>query len=179
MAGGGTDRQGARLPRVPRVQGVAREGERRPGLRAAGIAAARIAAPIVAKRGGVLARLKAHWAEAAGDEFAAIAWPEALGRDGGLKLRVLPGFALELQHRAPLLIERITLFFGHAAVTRLALVQGPLPLAAQPRPAAPAPLSAAAQQSLDSRLAGITNPELRAALAGLGQLLPGGARGGR
>ena len=58
-----------------------------------------------------------------------MSWPATLGRDGVLKLRAAPGAALELQHRAPLIIERINLFFGRAAVTRLALVQGPLPLA--------------------------------------------------
>jgi hypothetical protein len=59
-------------------------------------------------------------------------WPEALARGGTLKLRVARHRALELQHRAPLVIERINLFFGRDAVTRLALIQGPLPLAPLP-----------------------------------------------
>jgi hypothetical protein len=146
-------------------------------MRAAGIAAARIAAPIVARRGGgVLGRLKAEWAAVVGAELAALTWPESLGRDGALKLRVASHLALELQHRAPLVIERINLFFGRSVVARLVLVQGPLPLAALPTPAMPAPLSADEAKALDSRLGDIADPELRAALAGLGRLVLAGAR---
>ena len=106
------------------------QGERRSGLRPIGDAATRIAAPIVARGGGgVLARLKAEWSAIAGAELAARTWPEKLGRDGALKLLVLPGFALDLQHRAPLVIDRINIYFGRAAVARLVLVQGSLPLA--------------------------------------------------
>jgi hypothetical protein len=162
-----------------RVTGAPAESERRPGMRAAGIAAARLAAPIVARRGGgVLGRLKAEWAAVVGAELAATTWPEALGRDGALKLRVASSIALDLQHRAPLVIERINLFFGHAAVARLILVQGPLPLAAPPATAMPTPLAAEEAKALDTRLGDIADPELRAALARLGRLVLAGARRG-
>jgi hypothetical protein len=162
-----------------RVAGARAESERRPGMRAAGIAAARVAAPIVARRGGgVLGRLKAEWAAVVGAELAALTWPESLGRDGAVKLRVASHLALELQHRAPLVIERINLFFGRAVVARLVLVQGPLPLAAPPAAAMPAPLSAEEATALDIRLGDIADPELRAALAGLGRLVLSGARRG-
>ena len=118
-----------------RVVAALGKGERRSGLRPAGEAASRDRGPIVARGGGgVLARLKAEWSAVAGAELAAQAWPEKLGRDGALKLRVAPGFALDLQHRAPLVIERINVFFGRAAVTRLVLVQGTLPLAESGQP---------------------------------------------
>jgi hypothetical protein len=141
-------------------------------MRAAGIAAARVAAPIVARRGGgVLFRLKAEWAAVVGADLATLTWPEALGRDGALKLRVASHVALDLQHRAPLVIERINRFFGRAAVARLVLVQGPLPLAAPPATALPTPLAAEETSALDMQLADIADPELRAALAGLGRLV--------
>jgi hypothetical protein len=156
--------------------GVA-QGERRSGLRPIGEAASRIAAPVVSRGGGgVLARLKAEWSAVAGAELAAQTWPEKLGRDGALKLRVAPGFALDLQHRASLVIDRINVFFGRAAVTRLVLVQGLLPLAGL-KPAdsgsrRPAALPTGDDAgTLDSRLAGINDPELRAALARLGDLV--------
>ena len=122
---------GARRPGTDRPDAPAARASAGPGLRPVGVGCRRaIAAPIVARGGGgVLARLKAEWSAVAGAELAAQTWPEKLGRDGALKLRVAPGFALDLQHRAPLVIERINLFFGRAAVTRLVLVQGPLPLA--------------------------------------------------
>jgi hypothetical protein len=162
-----------------RVTPAPAESERRPGMRAAGIAASRVAAPIVARHGGgVLGRLKAEWAAVVGAELAAATWPEALGRDGALKLRVASNLALELQHRAPLVIERINLFFGRAAVARLVLVQGPLPLPAPPATAMPTPLAAEEAEALDLRLGDIADPELRAALARLGRLVLAGARRG-
>ncbi|HZK90830.1 MAG TPA: DciA family protein [Stellaceae bacterium] len=145
-------------------------GERRPGFRAAGTSISRLVGPIVARHGGgVLARLKSEWTAIAGPDLAAASWPEALGRGGILKLHVAPAKALEIQHRAPLVIERINLFFGRAAVTRLALVQGPLPLAAPP-PREPArPLVPAEATALDRQLSAVSSPELRDALARLGR----------
>ena len=170
MRQGRTDRQDSRLP----YGGGA--GERRSGLRAIGGAASRVAAPIVARHGGgLLARLKADWTAAVGDELAAIAWPEALGRDGALKLRVEPVAALELQHRAPLLIERVNLFLGSHGVTRVILVQGTLPRSARPRQVSPTPATEAAEPLFDARLAAIADPDLRAALAGLGRLVRSGS----
>jgi hypothetical protein len=161
---------------LPDTQG---EGERRPGMRAAGVAAARIAGPIVARRGGgMLSRLKAEWGAVAGAEFAAATWPEALGRDGALKLRVEPSQALELQHRAPLLIERINGFFGRGVVARLVLVQARRVGASRVMPAPPEPLGASEAKALDARLGDIADPELRAALSGLGRLVLGKDRNG-
>lgn len=144
---------------------------RQGGMRAAGMAASRIAARVVARGGGgTLARLKSEWSAIIGSEIAALTWPESLGRDGALKLRVAPAFALELQHRAPLFCERIDLFFGRQIVTRLVLVQGPLPLPAPPaKPRQSWPSGGDAV--LDSRLDNIADPELRAALEGLRRLV--------
>lgn len=155
------------------VAGAAGRSERWYGMRAAGVAAGRIAAPIVARNGGGrLGRLKAQWAAVVGTEFAAATWPEALAQDGALKLRVAPALALELQHRAPLLIERINVFLGRDAVTRLVLIQGPLPLLPAHRAAAESiPLPAEEAEALDERLADVADDDLRAALAGLGRLV--------
>jgi hypothetical protein len=163
-----------------RVAGSAAAGERRPGLRAAGLAASRLAMPIVAKRGGgVLARMKAEWAAISGAEVAAVSWPEALGRGGALRLLAVPAQALQLQHRTPLLIERINLYFGRPVVTRIALVQGPLPLAASaPKPAI-APLAAADTAALERQLAAVEDTELRAALKRLGSAVIGAERRNR
>jgi len=140
-------------------------------LRAAGLAAAPVVAPVVAGRGGVLARLKAEWSAVVGDELAAVAWPEALGRDGALKLRVDPAAALELQHRVPLVIERINGFFGRPAIARLVIVQGSLPLRRRLRRRAPPALAPVDEGALDAQLNGIADPELRGALARLGRLV--------
>jgi hypothetical protein len=148
---------------------AAPERERRPGLRAIGVATARLAGPIVARRGGgALVRAKAEWTAIVGAEIAAVTWPEALGPGGVLKLRVVPAAALELQHRAPLVIDRINVYFGRPAVTRLALVQCSLPLA-PPAPRRIGPLSAEGEAAIERKIAGIADPELRTALSALGR----------
>jgi hypothetical protein len=152
----------------------ARESERYREFRAVGVTVSRLAAPIVAKRGGgVLVRLKSQWAAIVGADWAAVAWPSALGRDGVLRLRAASTAALELQHRAPLLIERINFFFGRSVVTRLALVQGPLPL---DLPSSKPPMltrAAGEAAPLDERLSEIADPQLRAALDRLGRAVIG------
>lgn len=146
--------------------------ERRPGMRAVALAVSPVAKPIIAGHGGgSLGRLKAQWAAIAGVEFAAISWPEALGRDGALKLRVVPAHALELQHRMPLVIDRINMFFGRPVASRLVLVQGALPIApAPPRPREPL-VSAADSADLAKQLAPVEDAELREHLARLGRAI--------
>jgi len=152
------------------------DGERRPGFRAAGIAASRLAIPIISKRGGgILIRLKSEWAVIAGHDWAQATWPCALARDGVLKLRAGLAAAVEVQHRAPVLIDRINSFFGRTVITRLTLVQGPLPLSPPSAMRVPRPLAPAEAKALDDRLAGITDPELRDALTRLGRAVIGEA----
>jgi hypothetical protein len=180
------DRKGGMGKTIPRrgaakITGPTREREHRGreqwGFRAVGVAISKLTVPIVARRGGgVVVRLKTQWAAIVGPDWAEVSWPGTLGRDGLLKLRAAPGAALELQHRAPLIIERINLFFGRTVVTRLALVQGPLPLApGAGRPVIP-PLPEGEAKTLDQRLSVIADPGLRAALAQLGRAVGGWQR---
>jgi hypothetical protein len=159
-------------PSLARREGA---GERRPGFRAAGASLSRVVGPIVARHGGgVLTRLKSEWAAIVGPELAGATWPEALGRGGTLKLRVASVKALEVQHRAPLVIERINLFFGRDAVTRLSLIQAPLPLPPPSAAQEPArPLGPGEAAALDRQLAAVANPELRDALTRLGRRVIG------
>jgi hypothetical protein len=155
--------------KVASLAAAAPERERRPGLRAIGVAATRLAGPIVARHGGgALVRVKAEWRSIIGAEIAAVTWPEALGPGGVLKLRVVPAAALELQHRAPLVIDRINGYFGRPAVTRLILVQRNLPLA-PPEPRRIGPLSTDGEAAIEQKIAGIADPELRTALSALGR----------
>jgi hypothetical protein len=152
-----------------------RESQRRQSFQALGVAVSKLAAPIIAKRGGaILVRLKAEWAAIIGAEWAALTWPHSLGRDGALKLRVVPSAALELQHRTPLLIERINFFFGRSVVSRLSLVQGPMPLDSASYKPGETTLAPSEVEGLDERLSGIADPALRAALGKLGHAIIGG-----
>jgi hypothetical protein len=159
------------------LPGARAESERHHGFRAVGLTVSKLAAPIVARRGGgCLVRLKADWAAIVGQEWALVAWPAALGRDGVLKLRTVPTAAIELQHRAPLLIERINLYFGRPAVARLVLVQGLLPHAMALSGIAPRLPPPDEAKTLDRRFEGIVDPDLRAALARLGKAVLGARR---
>jgi len=159
---------------TPSLADPARESEHHQGFRAVGVAVSKLAAPIVIRRGGgILVCLKAQWPAIIGPEWAATTWPSTLGRDGALKLRAASTAALELQHRTPLLIERINVFFNRRVVTRLVLVQGPLPLDS---PSSAAGLRAVAGVGTDlarGQLSGIAHPQLREALARLGRAVAG------
>ena len=90
------------------------------------------------------------WPEIAGERLAAFSrpvrleWPrrgrpdpDARPEPAALIVRVESAFALELQHLAPLLIERINAHYGWRCVGRLVLKQGPVPRPKQARPAPP------------------------------------------
>jgi hypothetical protein len=144
--------------------------ERRGGFAAVGVAVGRLAAAVIGKRGAhSLSRLKAHWTAIAGPEWGDVSWPLALGRDGSLKLRAAHCAALELQHRAPLLIERINLYLGREAVRRIALVQGAV--ASSKRAPALRPLAEKEAQAIAEKVGGIADPELREALGRFGRAL--------
>jgi hypothetical protein len=72
-----------------------------------------LAKKTIGKRGFAEAGLITGWEDIVGPELAASCWPDRLTftpgrRDGGtLRIRVAGGFALELQHMEPQLLERI------------------------------------------------------------------------
>jgi hypothetical protein len=89
---------------------------------------------------------------------------------------VASGWALEVQHREPQLVERINAFFGYRAIAKLALVQAPPAPSGPPAPPAPRPLAADEHQALDRRLEDIEDPALREALRRLGAAVIGSAK---
>ena len=102
-----------------------------------------------------------------------LSFPERTRRcDGTLTLQVESAWALELQHFAPQLIERINASLGYRAVARLALRQAPTlgwePEKAKAARHAEEPQAAAID---DDRLGAIGDHALRDALAGLGRSL--------
>jgi len=157
------------------------ENKRYGGMRALAATLPRVAAPVLGKRGFSEAQLIAQWPAVIGEELARHMAPERISfarggrRDGTLRLRVEPGFALEAQHREPQLLERINAFFGYRAVARLALVQGPLPRGPAARPA-PRDLGENERRALDRRLAGIEDSGLRDALRRLGEAVIGSGK---
>lgn len=120
-------------------------------------------------RGFTEAGVLTDWPDIVGRPLADFTSPERLSRDGTLYLRVCGGWALEVTHLEPALLDRIAGYYGYRAVTRLALVQGPLPVRAQPRRRQIRALSADEEAALAVRLDDAGGPKLRAALEGLGR----------
>lgn len=154
--------------------------EKRHGrTRALAAEVAKVAAPVLGKRGFAAAQLITEWTSIVGPDWAETVSPERLSfppgerRDGTLHVRVAPAAAPVVQHRAPLLIERINGFFGYGAVARLRLVQAPLARPRRSARPAPRPLGPEERDALDRRLAGIDDPDLRAALRRLGEAVIG------
>jgi len=154
------------------------------GFRAVGGLAQRLASGLAKGRGASIARLRAEWSAIVGPDLARITRPEALTASRGkrssngagkvLRLRVPGAAALEVQHMAGHVVERVNAYFGHRMIDDIRLVQGAIaaPAAAPPRLAPDARRVA----EMTERAASVKDPELRAALARLGARIGMGRR---
>src|SRR5262249_280924 len=108
----------------------------------------RTLADTFARQGFASTELVTHWDDIVGPEIAAhcepirLKWPRGGDVDAPdpatLVLRVEGPIAIEIQHLAPVILERVNRFFGWRAVGRLSLRQAPLARRAPP-PERPAP----------------------------------------
>lgn len=127
-------------------------------------------------RGFATSRLLTHWAEIVGDELARICRPVKVswsqgGFGGTLVVQADGAHAPLVQMQAERIRERVNACHGHAAIARLRIQQAPMdatsgfaegqaPFAGPtPRPASPP------SPDVARRLAGISDPDLRAQLA--------------
>jgi len=140
---------------------------------------AKVAAPVLGRRGLAEAEMILGWAAVVGEDLARDTLPIKLsfGKgeriEGTLHLKVVSAAAPEVRHREQQIVERINGFFGYRAVAQLKLTQGPLPNAPIPGPKPPRPLAKSETEALAQRLAGIEDPELKAALERWGQAVLG------
>ncbi len=156
---------------------------RRGGPRALAAMLPQIARPAFGKRGFVEASVLTDWPVIVGPVLAAETHPMRLSFargarvDGTLQIRVTGAFATELQHLAPLVIERINRYFGFGAIGRLKLSHGPV-IRPPRKNRQPGPeLGPEARKRLESRVAEIEDEELRDALARLGRNVAARERG--
>lgn len=159
--------------------------ERRRGSCRVGVLLGAVLPPAARRRGLAEATILDEWATIVGPDLAARCTPLAVrspaGGRGGAVLELAAGAAaaLELQHTAPQLIERVNGHLGYRAVARLRLLRRTPPPPAPVEPAAPP--DPAAEAALEAALADATAElpagELRAALHALGRTLL--RRGGR
>jgi hypothetical protein len=158
------------------------------GMRPLGRTLGVLLRPALRRRGFAVSEILTRWPLIVGDSLAEMVAPERLrfpigakpgtgGESAVLHLRVASGFGPEVQHLEPLIIERINGYYGYRAVSRLKLVQGPLPVPPRRPDRSLPPLSPAAEQRLKQMVDGVGDPGLREALAQLGRSLAGRAKG--
>lgn len=142
------------------------------------VSAARLVAKIVdpafRRQGFAEAEALTRWAEIVGKDLARLATPEKLAfrrgspAGGTLHVRASGPAAVELQHMAPTIIERMNTYYGYRAVERLHIVQGPA-MTARTRLAPETPvLPAETRARIDRTVAGTRHDGLRSALQRLG-----------
>src|SRR5215831_16182114 len=129
---------------------------------------------VYARQGFAARELVMRWADIAGPEIAAhaeplkIQWPRPVEgqpqEPATLVLRVEGPMALEIQHSADVILQRVNRFFGWSAVGRLALRQAPLSRRNRPKPSRKPDADARVEETLTA----VEDGDLRAALARLG-----------
>jgi hypothetical protein len=129
--------------------------------------------------GFVQSSIVSRWPEIVGTRYAAVTAPESIRFPPGKKSKGVLTLVVEgahapmMQHVAPVVMERVNLFFGYPAVERINIRQGAVQAPkAKTRPAAPSPGPIPAE--LGDSLREVADPELRACLESLARGLSSG-----
>ncbi len=150
----------------PEPQDAPRQGR----ARAAGELALGVGGMAFKKFGFVQGAVVSRWTEIVGERYAKVSTPESIrfpaGKKSGgtLTLAVDGAHAPLLQHLAPMIMERVNLFFGYEAVVKVVFRQGNRGKAAT-KPLRPAP--APVPRELGQGLREIADTELRTMLESL------------
>lgn len=120
--------------------------------------------------GFVQSSVVSRWSEIVGERYAGVSSPESIRfspgkrEEGVLTLVAAGAHAPMMQHVTPVLIERVNRFFGYAAVARVVIRQGTLPVRRRPKmPPAALPIPVELGDSLRT----IADPELKSVLEAL------------
>jgi hypothetical protein len=150
----------------PEPQEAPRQGR----ARAAGDLALGIGGLAFKRFGFVQGAVVSRWTEIVGERYAKVSTPESIrfpaGKKSGgtLTLAIDGAHGPMLQHLAPMIMERVNLFFGYPAVVKVVFRQGTR-TKATPRPERPQP--APVPRELGQGLREIPDLELRTMLESL------------
>jgi hypothetical protein len=140
----------------------------------------RITGRTMNRRGFSDSRMLENWSAIVGPQLAAMSQPVRLsrrksGRDGEetaggvLTVKAEGAIALEIQHLAPQIIDRLNSYYGYAAIARLNIVQGPVTVTHSPL--SPPPIKDEEISALADDFDEIETPRLKRALASLALLM--------
>jgi hypothetical protein len=144
--------------------------------------------PALAAQGFAASDVITAWPEIVGERLAAftqpmkIEWrrrgfgadPETRPEPATLVVRVESAFALEMQHVAPLVMERVNAHYGWRCIGRIVLKQGPVRREVRTPRVIP-PLAEAERRQVVAAIEPIADENLKAALDRLGQAVVGSA----
>ncbi len=147
--------------------------------------------PALAAQGFAASDIIASWPEIVGERLSGfsqplkVEWPrKARGADPGERLpaslvvRVEGAFALEMQHLAPVVIERINAHYGWRCIGKIVLKQGPV-RRAEPRRPRVAAVDEATRRYVGALVEPIAEDGLKAALGRLGEAVMGASGPGK
>jgi hypothetical protein len=140
--------------------------------------------PSLAAQGFATSDIIMAWPEIVGGRLAAftqplkIEWkrkaphadPETRPEPATLVVRVESAFALELQHMAPTVIDRVNTYYGWRCIGKIVLKQGPVRRVEARKPPPPV-LTPEDKAKVSSAIGGIEEEGLKAALDRLGQAI--------
>lgn len=147
------------------------------GAKSIGTLMPRVGGMAFRRFGFLHAELLARWSDIVGEVYAGWSVPESIRfprgqkHDGTLTIRVEGPFAPQMQHVTPGIIERVNRIFGHAAVSRIRLVQGSVPRTPK-APVRPEPTDGPPVTNLQA----VGDDALRTALEALARQVEQGAR---
>jgi hypothetical protein len=145
--------------------------------------------PTLAAQGFAAADVITAWPEIVGERLAAftqpmkIEWkrrgagaaPDTRPEPATLVVRVEGAFALEMQHLAPVVMERVNAHYGWRCIGRIVLKQGPVRRAVRPRRSVPT-LGEAERRRVEAATEPVADEKLKAALGRLGEAVVGAAQ---
>jgi hypothetical protein len=148
--------------------------------------------PSLAAQGFAASDVIVAWPEIVGERLSAftqplkIEWkrrppngdPDARPEPAALVMRVESAFAIEVQHLAPLIVERVNSHYGWRCVGRIVIKQGPV-RRAEPAGRAPAPsLAEPERERILAAVDPVADENLKAALQRLGTAVIGARAAG-
>lgn len=143
---------------------------------------------VFGKKNMLFGKMLAAWPQIAGPDMAPLTVPvdlklqrapkadgDKVARKPGqavLHLAVQPAYALEFSYQKDLLIERLNMFFGYAAIKDIKVVQHSEVMSNKKTTAAPLrPLTASENGKLQEMVAAIQEKDLQSALKNLGKAI--------
>jgi hypothetical protein len=147
------------------------------GVRALASSLNMVTNPIFKKRGFVENKIITDWYIIVGEMLAGYSSPHKVvfGKDkqtgGVLHIQVTDGgMAMELSYMEPVIIEKISTYFGYKAIVKLKIIQRPKPYVSNAKQlVAKRQLSILEAETLQRQLADMEDGELKTALARLGK----------